>query len=121
MRRLLVLGLLVSFVALGACKESTPAAEAPDKGASTQVLPDVVVHNIPKDRPQIKTGLKKEFMRPKKAADDKPADSVASADSFIPAELPPVQVPTFDYPEFSGKKLAIIHSENVIGELEACG
>jgi len=36
-------------------------------------------------------------------------------------ELERVEIPQFTYPEFKGKRIALIHTGNVIGELEPCG
>ena len=45
----------------------------------------------------------------------------ANATAFQEPELKPIEIPTFEYPEFSGKKVAIVHTGNLIGELEPCG
>ncbi len=49
------------------------------------------------------------------------AHQEATAAPFTPAELPPVKAPSVDYPGFTGKRVAIVHTENIIGELEPCG
>jgi hypothetical protein len=35
--------------------------------------------------------------------------------------LAPVEFPDFKYPEFTGKKVAVVHTGNLIGELKPCG
>ncbi len=45
----------------------------------------------------------------------------AGADAYQLPELEKVDLPSFDYPESSGKKLTIVFTGNVIGELEPCG
>ena len=36
-------------------------------------------------------------------------------------ELAKVDIPMFEFPEFEGKRVAIVHTCNLIGELEPCG
>ncbi len=36
-------------------------------------------------------------------------------------ELAKVELPVFEYPEFTGKRLAVVLTANLIGELEPCG
>lgn len=57
------------------------------------------------------------------AAGDKPAsveEATASVD-FVAPELPPLELTDLEYPDFAGKRVAIIHTANVIGELAPCG
>ena len=56
------------------------------------------------------------------AAEKKKVEPVATADEVIEEpELNPIEVPVFKYPEFTGKRIALAHTCNLIGELEPCG
>lgn len=56
----------------------------------------------------------------KKAA--APLETVAPGEEqLVIPDLEPVEVPQFTYPAFEGKRIALIHTGNVIGELEPCG
>jgi hypothetical protein len=54
-----------------------------------------------------------------------PGGEPAAADdplrTVTPVELAVVEPPKADYPPFEGRKLALVHTENVVGELEPCG
>jgi hypothetical protein len=64
----------------------------------------------------------KEEKKAEPAKEEKKAEPVAAAGEKVEEpELKPIEVPTFKYPEFTGKKIALAHTCNLIGELEPCG
>ncbi len=46
---------------------------------------------------------------------------VPAAEKYVLPALETVELPSFEYPVFDGKKMTIVFTGNVIGELEPCG
>jgi hypothetical protein len=93
--------------------EPAPAAVA-EKGEPPAEPPAVEDEKARAERPVIS----RQGRAAVEEEDGKPSPTVAGP---TPADLPPVTAPSHDYPPFEGKPIAVVHTENVIGELEPCG
>lgn len=111
--------------------EKKPAASAEENKAHTKTdsaAEKKMLGEKPATREEVKntdgkTPADKSIQR--EAKGDREAEAKAEAESEsadIPAAvLEPITVPEFTYPEFTGKKIAVIHTANVNGELKPSG
>lgn len=106
MNRAFLIGLLTGLLALAACNDKVPAQ--PEAAAATAVSAEAPAPApaAPVEAPEVVPAV---------------AAAPAAAQTLTAVELPPITAPAFDYPSFVGDKVAIIHTENVIAELEDCG
>lgn len=76
-----------------------------------------------KSRPQPKTTRAEKVDRHKQQNEPvkKQKNTGTQKDELLVPELKPVKVPEFEYPPFTGKKVCVIHSANVMGQLDPSG
>ncbi len=146
MRRIrIMLPVLVALAMIASCTEQKPAPEAQEQAAKGQQAPQQTIEAAkdapkpePKPEPVAKPEPNREVKKPvrsvppkdraitadrgvAKSATDVKATDQAPAEKYVLPELETVELPSFEYPTFAGKKVTIVFTGNVIGELEPCG
>lgn len=122
--------LILTLVLLSvSCQEQQPEPQQEQQQQQTQAvvppagqLPAEVVKTAETPIPAESQAKAEEKKPEAKAVEEKPLtpEELKAADVPEP-NLEPITVPKFAYPDFTGKKVAILHSANVLGETRPCG
>ena len=142
-----VLGIMVALALAAGCqqtdatkgqepqaKQETPAKPAEQKPAEAQPQPaadkpaeaKAEQPNAEEPKAEEPKAEQPKAEEPKAEQPAAQADPAASADQAnyadeVAKRLTAVEIPSFEYPAFSGKKIALIHTVNLVGELKPCG
>ena len=136
MRRIGIINILPLFVALAVVAGCTEQKPAPEAQKQPQPAPQQTIE-AGKKEPEPAPEPAPEEPAPEPApepAKPEPAPepeakidaavtprATATGEEYKLPELEKVELPKFEYPEVPGKKLSIVFTGNVIGELEPCG
>lgn len=97
---------LAVLLALSGCKGgASPAPQPASEAAKVPAAPVAAAPAQPAVQPAAPT----------------PQAQPAPVVEYKPVDLPEVKAPAAAFPPFDGQKLALVHTENVVGELEPCG
>lgn len=108
--RLLIIAAVLGLAVLG-CDKSEPAPSAGDPGTAVGVAPSPATPAVAVASPGATAA----------AAATAPPKAAATASNLAPAQVKPAPVESSPDVPFTGKRIAVVHTSNVVGELEPCG